>query len=82
MRARRLVKYAIIAATVGGIGYVAGGGKLILVEDVRMAPKQFGAQVREATDEIPDNGSVEGALNYMRNRVSEGVRRVADYLDD
>ena len=80
MRARRLVKYAIIAATAGGIGYVAGGGKL--VEDAGMAPKQFGAQVREATDEIPDNGSVEGALNYMRNRVSEGVRRVADYLGD
>ena len=80
MRIRRLVKYAIIAATAGGLGYVAGDGKL--AEDARLVPKQLGAQVREATDELPDNGSVEGTLNYMRNRVSEGVRRVVDYLDD
>ena len=75
MRARRLVKYAIIAATAGGIGYVAGGGKL--VEDVGMAPKQFGAQVREATDEIPDNGSVEGAVTWSQGLYDSYHERVS-----
>jgi hypothetical protein len=75
----RLVKYAAIAAISGTVGFLIGGGEL---PDLGGRPQDLVAQARDAADTLDGNGdSTTGALNYVRDRVAEGARRVAEFLD-
>jgi len=76
----RLVKYGVIAAMAGTVGFLIGGGEL---PDLGGRPRDLAAQARDAVDGLDqDSDAATGALNYVRDRVSEGARRVAGFLDE
>ncbi|TDI25716.1 MAG: hypothetical protein E2P06_04170 [Acidobacteria bacterium] len=81
MRIGRLVKYAGIAAMAGAVGFLLGGGEL--PNSLRGGPRELVTQARDAAEALqPEETTVTGALNYLRDRVAEGARRVAGLFDD
>ena len=77
----RLIKYTGVAAVSGTIGFLIGGGRL--PDSLRDTPCEITAKARDAADELRQSEStVTGALDYLRDRVADGARRVAGFLDD
>ncbi|HJN42902.1 MAG: hypothetical protein CL477_02285 [Acidobacteria bacterium] len=77
MRIGRLIKYAGIAAVSGTVGFLIGAGQL--PDSLRGAPRELATKAEALYQE---ETTVTGALNFVRNRVSDGVRRVTGFLDD
>ena len=81
MRIGRLIKYAGVAAISGTIGFLIGGGRL--PDSLRDTPGQIAAQAKTTADELRrDETTLTGALNYVRNRLSDGAQRMTGLLDD
>ena len=81
MRIGRLIKYAGIAAVSGTMGFLIGGGRL--PDSLRDAPGQIADQAKATADGLQrDETTLTGALNYVRDRLSNGAQRVAGLLDD
>ena len=81
MRIGRLAKYAWIAAISGTIGFLIGGGEI--PDHLRGVPHELATQARDTGEALrEDETTVTGALDYVRNRVSDAVRRVVGFLDD
>ena len=81
MRVGRLIKYAGIAAISGTIGFLIGGGRL--PDSLRDTPGQIAAQAKATANELQhDETTLTGALNYIRDRLSDGAQRVTGLLDD
>ena len=81
MRIGRLIRYAGVAAISGTIGFLIGGGRL--PDTLRETPRKIAAQAKATADELQrDETTLTGALNYVRDRVSDGARRVTGLLDD
>jgi hypothetical protein len=72
----RLIRYVGIAAISGTVGFLIGGGQL--PDGLRGAPGELAARAGALHQE---ETTVTGALNYVRSRVSDGVRRVTGFLD-
>ncbi len=81
MRIGRLIKYAGIAAMAGAVGFLLGGGEL--PNSLREAPRELVTQARDTAEALqPEETTVAGGLNYLRDRVVDGARRVAGFFDD
>jgi hypothetical protein len=80
MRIFRLVKYSVVALVSGAVGCVIGNGTL--PEDWQKTPRALASQAQDSADALAESDSVEGALDSLRDRVSDGLRRVASYLED
>ncbi len=81
MRIGRLIRYAGVAAISGTIGFLIGGGRL--PDSLRDTPGQIAAQATATADELQrDESTLTGALNYIRDRLSDGAQRVMGLLDD
>ena len=81
MRIGRLIKYAGVAAISGTIGFLIGGGRL--PDSLRDTPGQIAAQAKATADELQrDETTLTGALNYVRDRLSDGAQRMTGLLDD
>ena len=79
MRIRRLIRYTGVATISGTIGFLIGGGRL--PDTLRDTPREIAAQARATADELQDETTLTGALNYVRDRVSDGARRATGLLD-
>ena len=80
MRLGRVITYAGIAAISGTIGFLIGGGRL--PDSLRDTPGQIAAQAKATADELhQDDTTLTGALNYVRDRVSDSAQRVTGLLD-
>lgn len=80
MRIGRLIRYTGVAAISGTIGFLIGGGAL--PDGLRDTPREITAKARSAADELQRNETtVTGALDYLRDRVADGARRVAGFFD-
>ncbi len=77
MRIVQLVKYAGVAAISGTIGFLIGGGQL--PDSLREAPRELASRAQTLQSE---DTTVTGVLNSMRDRVTDGVRRMAGALND
>ena len=81
MRIGRLIRYAGVAAISGTIGFLIGGGRL--PDSLRDTPGQIAAQATATANELQrDETTLTGALNYVRDRLSDGAQRVTGLLDD
>ena len=81
MRIGRFIKYAGVAGISGTIGFLIGGGRL--PDSLRDTPGQIAAQATATADELQRNETtLTGALNYVRDRLSDGAQRVTGLLDD
>ena len=81
MRIGRLIRYAGVAAISGTIGFLIGGGRL--PDTLSDTQREIAARTRSAADGIQrDKTTLTSALNYVRERVSNGARRVTGLLDD
>ena len=81
MRIGRLIRYAGVAAISGTIGFLIGGGRL--PDSLRDTPGQIAAQATATANELQrDETTLTGALNYIRDRLSDGAQRVTGLLDD
>ena len=81
MRIGRLIRYAGVAAISGTIGFLIGGGRL--PDSLRDTPGQIAAQATATADELQrDESTLTGALNYIRDRLSDGTQWVTGLLDD
>ena len=81
MRIGRLIRYTGVAAISGAIGFLLGGGRL--PDSLRETPREIAAQARATADEHErDETTLTGALNYLRDRLSDGAQRVTGLLDD
>ncbi len=80
MRIGRLIRYAGVAAISGTIGFLIGGGRL--PDSLRDTPGQIAAQATATADELQrDETTLTGALNYVRDRLSDGARRATERFD-
>jgi len=84
MRIVRLIKYVGIAAIAGGIGFAVAGGEVeVGLED---APAQFAATARGVADGLKSldekKAPVVDALNAVRDRITNGARRIGGYFAD
>ena len=81
MRIGGLIRYAGVAAISGTNGFLIGGGRL--PDSLRDTPGQIAAQATATADELQrDESTLTGALNYIRDRLSDGAQRVMGLLDD
>ena len=81
MRIGRLIKYAGVAAISGTIGFLIGGGRL--PDGLRDTPRQIAAKAKATAGELQrDETTLTGALNYVRDRLSDGAQRVTGLLGD
>ena len=81
MRIGRLIRYMGIAAISGTIGFLTGGGRL--PDRLRETPLEIAAQMKATADEIQRNETtLTSALNYVRDRLSNGAQQVTDLFDD
>lgn len=81
MRIGRLIRYAGVAAISGTIGFLIGGGRL--PDTLSDTPREIAAQAKAAADGLQrDKTTLTSALNYVRERVSDGARRVTGLFDD
>ena len=81
MRIGGLIRYAGVAAISGTIGFLIGGGRL--PDSLRDTPGQIAAQATATADELQrDEGTLTGALNYVRDRLADGAQRVTGLLND
>ena len=81
MRIGRLIRYAGVAAISGTIGFLIGGGRL--PDTLSDTQREIAARARSAADGIQrDKTTLTSALNYVRERVSNGARRVTGLFDD
>ena len=81
MRIGGLIRYAGVAAISGTIGFLIGGGRL--PDSLRDTPGQIAAQAKATANELQhDETTLTGALNYIRDRLSNGAQRVTGLLDD
>ena len=81
LRIGPLIRYAGVAALAGTLGFLAGAGKL--PDRLGGAPREIAAQARTTADALHgEDVTVTGALNYVRTRVSDGIHRMAELLDD
>ena len=81
MRIGRLIKYAGIAAIAGGVGFLIGGGKL--PDSLRGAPRELATRAQDTAEALQqEETTVTGALNYVRDRLSDGVQRLTGLLGD
>ena len=81
MRIGRLIRYAGVAAVSGTVGFLIGGGEL--PDSLRRAPREVATQARDTADALQqDQTTMAGALDYVRDRVADGARRAAGFLDD
>ena len=77
----RLIKYAGVAAVSGTVGFLIGGGEL--PDSLRWAPRELATQARDTAEALrQEQTKLTGALDYVRDRVADGARRVAGFLDD
>ena len=77
----RLIMYAGIAAMAGAVGFLLGGGEL--PNSVRGAPRELITGARDTAEALQqEETTVTGALNYLRDRVADGARRVAGLFDE
>ncbi len=81
MRIGRLIRYAGVAAISGTIGFLIGGGRL--PDSLRDTPGQIAARATDTVNELRrDETTLTGALNYVRDRLSDGAQRVTGMFDD
>ena len=81
MRIRRLIRYAGVAAISGTIGFLIGGGRL--PDSLREMPLEIAAKAKTTADEFQrDEITLIGALNYVRDRLSDSAQWVTGLLDD
>ena len=81
MRIGRLIRYTGVAVMSGTIGFLLGGGRI--PDSLRGTPREITARARAAADEVRvDETTLTGALNYVRDRLSDGAQRVTRLLDD
>ena len=80
MRIVRLIKYGGVAALAGTLGFLLGGDRL--PDTLRDAPREIAAQAKATAGELPrDKTTLSGALNYVRDRLSDGAQRVTGLID-
>lgn len=82
MRIFRLFKYSVVAVVSGALGFVAGSGSV--PDSWQEAPRELATRAQDTAEnlDLDDKEAVEGALDALRDRVSDGVRRVAGYIND
>ncbi len=81
MRIGRLIRYTAVAAISGTVGFLLGGGRL--PDSLLETPREIAARARATADELErDETTLTSALNYLRDRLSDGAQRVTGLLDD
>ena len=76
----RLFKYAVVAAVAGTLGFLLGGGSL--PEGWDDTPRALSERARDTAEALGGEEAITDALDSVRDRVSDGVRRMAGDRDD